>query len=306
MLKYKHLVSDASILFTLCCLFGGMGWILAPLQLRYIPAEMAVGYRFLVAGFITLGVAMVWRQTLRPVGFIPQIRFFVQGLCMFSINYILAYYALHYVLSGVVAVILSTLVIPNTLMERFFFKKPYTKGKFISTLIGLVGVIILFFGDYTTKNFGTSLGKGILFCGCSMIFTSLGANLSQLKFKKNDDKSPVDPVWTVGFAMTWGGFITLLLTHFVIQELYFPLEKGFILPLIGLTILSALIFILYQILLAKKGAGFAAYVWVITPGIALILSCLFEGLVLTLHGALGICIILLGGYLNLRLQEKRI
>lgn len=218
---------------------------------------------------------------------------------MFSINYILAYYALNYVLSGIVAAILSLLIIPNILLECLFFKKKYTPKKMIVTCVGLIGVLLLFLEDQKDNNFGVSIGKGVLLCGCSMLFTSLGANLSQY-FKK----TIIDPVWAVGFSMVWGGCFSLMYAHIKYGTLLFPLEQEFIISLIALTILSALIFILYQILLARKGAGFAAYVWAITPAIALILSWLFEGLSLTKAGALGIMIIILRGVLNLILKDK--
>lgn len=293
------MLSTNSSIFIACSLLGGMGWIFGPSQVKYLPPEMAVAYRFIMAGILTILFAFISRYKHRPINFKTQGVFIVQGICMFSINYILAYYALNYVLSGIVAAILSMLVIPNTLLESLFFKKKYTSKKMLVTLVGFIGIVLLFLGDHKDNNFGISIGKGVLLCCCSMFFTSLGANLSQY-FKK----TTIDPVWAVGFSMLWGGSFSLIYAHIKLGKLLFPLEQEFIISLLALTVLSTLIFILYQILLTRKGAGFAAYVWVITPAIALLLSWLFEGLTLTNAGALGIMIIMLGGVLNLILKDK--
>lgn len=293
------MLSTNSSIFIVCSLFGGMGWIFGPSQVKYLPPEMAVAYRFIMAGILTLFFAFVSRYKHRPVNLKIQGIFLIQGICMFSINYILAYHALNYVLSGIVAVILSMLIVPNILLESLFFKKKYTPKKMIVTMVAFIGLIFLFLGDHNGNNFGVSISKGILFCGCSMLFTALGANLSQYF-----QKTTVDPVWAVGFSMLWGGSFSLVYAHLQSGRLLFPLEQEFIVSLLVLTILSVLIFVFYQILLARKGAGFAAYVWVITPAIALLLSWLFEGLALTSASVLGIMIIMLGGFLNLALKDK--
>jgi len=57
-------------------------------------------------------------------------------------------------------------------------------------------------------------------------------------------------------------------------------------------------------LLAGRGAGFASYVWLITPAVALFLSWMFEGLTLGLYQILGMACILFGGYLNLSMKEN--
>ncbi|AIL13203.1 hypothetical protein IM40_06335 [Candidatus Paracaedimonas acanthamoebae] len=59
--------------------------------------EMAVAYCFIMAGIFTIFFAFASRYKYRPINLKKQGIFIVQGVCMFSINYILAYYALNYV-----------------------------------------------------------------------------------------------------------------------------------------------------------------------------------------------------------------
>gem|GEM_PF-4109743 len=292
-------MSRTSTIFILCCLVGGMGWICIPSQLHYMPAEMAVGYRFIIAGLITLLIARLHCPQHQPKLAKDYGSFFIQGIFMFSINYILAYYALHYVLSGIVAVIISMLVIPNAIMEFLFFKRPYTLKKIGITLIGVFGVVILYLSRDHSTHLGPSLKNGLICCALSMLSTSFGANISQyLK------RSVIDPIWAVGFAMLFGGIASLIYASLYYQTVYFPLEAGFIVPLTFLALLSCALFIGYQILLTRQGAGFAAYIWVITPAVSLTLSAFYEDLMLSPLSLLAIAIIVSGGFFNLGIRDK--
>lgn len=290
--------SKMSLIFFSCCLLGGMGWILAPSQIAYMPVEMAVGYRFILSGLLTLGIAQIFRRDQKLNLKENYQAILVQGVFMFGLNYVFAYYALNYLFSGLVALILALLVIPNCLVESILFGKKFGLKKVLVSLIGLSGAILLFQGKALSGEHGFSIMGGALLA-ISMMCTAIGANF--FNFYK---KGSMDSIWSIGYAMLIGGVVALVASFGIHHHLVFPIEQGFLLPFFGLVVLSIGTFILYQILLAGRGAGFASYVWLITPAVALLLSWLFEGLTVGLYQILGMTCILFGGYLNLSMKEN--
>ena len=70
---------------------------------------------------------------------------------------------------------------------------------------------------------------------------------------------------------------------------------GYLAPMLYLTIFGSVVaFGCYMLLIGRIGAEYAAYVTLLMPIIALLLSTIFEDFLWTTHAALGVVIVLVG------------
>jgi drug/metabolite transporter (DMT)-like permease len=94
--------------FMIVTLIWGSTWIVIKDQLGIVPASWSVTYRFLTAGIVMLGVAIVTRAPLN-IGRSGFIFAGLMGTAQFVLNFNFVYRAEHYVTSGLVAVVFSLL-----------------------------------------------------------------------------------------------------------------------------------------------------------------------------------------------------
>jgi drug/metabolite transporter (DMT)-like permease len=101
-------------LYLAIVLIWGSTWIVIPYQLGDVANEMSVGYRFGLAALLLYGYAILTRRKIA----LPRDAYlfvFLQGTLLFSLNYFLVYYGTAYITTGLVAVVLSTVIVFNSL-----------------------------------------------------------------------------------------------------------------------------------------------------------------------------------------------
>jgi drug/metabolite transporter (DMT)-like permease len=88
------------------------------------------------------------------------------------------------------------------------------------------------------------------------------------------------PVWqALAWGMLYGGACSLVVALSVGEALALALTPGYLASLLYLSVLgSVLAFACYLTLLERMGAARAAYIGVMVPVVALVLSAAFEGL----------------------------
>ena len=101
-----------SLLYIITVLIWGSTWLAIRFQLGVVAPELSVAYRFFLASAL-LFIYSVWKGL--PLRFSTRQHAFMamQGLFLFSVNYILVYIAEGFVTSGLVAVIFSSIIIPG-------------------------------------------------------------------------------------------------------------------------------------------------------------------------------------------------
>ena len=108
------------LLYASVVLIWGSTWAAIPFQLGDVAEEVSIGYRFGIAALCLYAFALLARRPLqlprKTYGFV-----FLQGTLLFCLNYILVYYATARITSGLVAVIFSSIVLFNAILERVFF-----------------------------------------------------------------------------------------------------------------------------------------------------------------------------------------
>ena len=277
------------LLYLITVFIWGSTWLAIKFQLGVVSPELSVAYRFGLAAAILLVFSMLRRLPLR-YGWRSHAFMALQGLFLFSMNYILVYLAEGYLTSGLVAIIFSMIVILNVIFGALFLRNPVRINVVIGALVGFAGLTLVFFPELSYFDFSSerALGVGLTFLGA--ISASLGNIISARNQRHN---LPV--VQTNAFGMAYGAVFMLALALLRGAQLSFEPSAGYVLSLLYLAVFGSVIaFYTYLTLLGRIGPDRAAYVTVLFPIIALLLSTLFEGMTWNLPQLAGVALVLLG------------
>jgi drug/metabolite transporter (DMT)-like permease len=276
-------------LYLITVLIWGSTWLAIKYQLGVISPELSIAYRFGLAASILIVFSLIRRLPMRfdlkAHGF-----FALQGFFLFSLNYFLVYLAEGYLTSGLVAIIFSLIIITNVIFGSIFLRNPIRSKVVLGAIFGMAGLAFVFWPELS--NFDLSSQK-VLGMGLAFIAT-ISASLGNVVSARNQrDGLPV--IQTNAYGMLYGAFFMFLLALFRGAQLEFDSSAGYILSLLYLAIFGSVIaFGSYLTLLGRIGLDRAAYVTVLFPIIALLLSTLFEGLQWGATQLVGIVLVLLG------------
>ena len=276
------------VLYATATLIWGSTWLCIKLQLTQVPPILSVGYRFCLAALVLLIFCLITRKRLI---FSLRDQFFmaVQGVTLFGLGYCMSYLATSYMTSGLVAVVYTTMLMWNILNLKLFMRQPVAWRAFWGGILGLSGICIVFWHDLSTL----TATRGMI--GLSMGL--LGAYLSSLGnvVGARNAKAGIPVTQANVYGMAYGGILTLFI-HFVSGgSLVIDWSFGYMGPLLYLTLFGSIIaFGCYMLLIGRIGAEYAAYVTLLMPIIALLLSTFFEEYHWSLNAGLGIAVVLIG------------
>ena len=104
--------------------------------------------------------------------------------------------------------------------------------------------------------------------------------------------------------MAYGGLLTVAIHFGIGGELTMDWSFGYLGPMLYLTVFGSIVaFGCYMFLIGRIGAEYAAYVTLLMPVIALILSTIFEDYQWALSAGLGVIIVLAGNLVILTPAE---
>jgi drug/metabolite transporter (DMT)-like permease len=276
------------VLYATATLIWGSTWLGIKLQLTQVPPILSVGYRFCLAALVLLIFCLITRKRMR---FSLRDQFFmaIQGVTLFGLGYCMSYLATSYMTSGLVAVVYTTMLMWNILNLKLFMRQPVAWRAFWGGILGLSGICIVFWHDLSTL----TATRGLI--GLSMGL--LGAYLSSLGnvVGARNAKAGIPVTQANVYGMAYGGILTLFI-HFVSGgSLVMDWSFGYMGPLLYLTLFGSIIaFGCYMLLIGRIGAEYAAYVTLLMPIIALLLSTFFEEYHWSLDAGLGIAVVLIG------------
>ena len=283
------------ILFTIPALIWGSTWLAITLQLGLVDPLVSVFYRFLLAAIILFLYCSFIKINLR-YNAKQHLFMALQGALLFGINYWLVYLAEVHLKSGLVAIVYATIIFLNILNGRVFLKSKIQLNVVTSALIGFVGITLVFKDEILSFNFSSEKSSALIISFVSVIVASLG-NITSAYNQKN--KLPV--VQTNAYGMLYGSLLMLLLVFITGTPLNFDASFRYIGSLIYLAVFGSVIaFWSYLTLLGKIGADRSAYVTLVIPVLALLLSTIFEEYTWSLFAVLGVILITVGNFLMLR------
>jgi len=192
--------------------------------------------------------------------------------------------------SGMVAVIFSTIVITNVFFGAVFLRTPVRPRVVAGALVGIAGLALIFAPELTASNLSGGGGLGIGMAFASVLSASLGNIVSA-----RNQRHGLPVIQTNAFGMAYGAAVMLSLAAFNGAAFTFDLSFSYTASLLYLALFGSVIaFSTYLTLLGSIGADRAAYVTVLFPVIALLLSTFFEGMTWSPTQFFGVLLILLG------------
>ncbi|MGH1457185.1 MAG: DMT family transporter [Alphaproteobacteria bacterium] len=288
-------------LYFLTVIIWGSTWFAITFQTGMVPPILSVGYRFILAA-ICLALFLIltkkkdaFKFTRRQHGLLLAL-----GLLFFCLNYILIYYGSINLTSGLVAILFSTITLMNIFNQRLFFKTPVNKQVLMGSLIGLIGIITVFWPEVTTLQNTNGISDNIILCVAATYIASLG-NMMSIKLSREN----ISIMGGNTLGMAYGGVSAILIG----LALGFPLSveptMAYALSLLYLAVFgSAIAFGAYLKLLRNIGADKAAYAAVLFPIVALLISTIFEGYIWTFTALLGLVITVTGNVIAMINRQK--
>lgn len=278
-----------ALLYLVTVLIWGSTWLAIKFQLGVVSPELSIAYRFGLAALILIVFSLARRLrlafSLKEHGF-----FALQGLLLFSLNYLLVYLSEGYLTSGLVAIIFSLIIVLNVLFGALFLGNPVRPRVVIGAILGLLGLAFVFWPELTSLSLSSEKILGMLLALIATVSASLGNVVSA-----RNQRSELPVIQTNAYGMLYGAVFMVVFALFRGTSLQFDSSPGYILSLLYLAIFGSVIaFGAYLTLLGRIGLDRAAYVTVLFPVIALLLSTFFEDLSWGTFQLAGVLLILLG------------
>ena len=288
------------ILYLIPACIWGSTWLAIRFQLGVVDPLVSVGYRFLIAGLILLAYCGIRKINLK-FNRTDHLFFMIQGVLLFGVNYWLVYEAEKTLPSGIVALMFSLIIFMNILNGAIFMREPIRKDVLLGGVMGIVGAGMVFWNELRAFD----LSNATLFALVIVIVSVFLASLGNITSARNQRKGlPV--IQTNGFGMLYGSLIMLITSALIGKPFLMDWSFPYVSSLVYLSLFGSIFaFGAYLSLLGRIGADRAAYVVLVVPIIALILSTVFEGYTWTAHSLSGVAVILAGNLLILRRKSGK-
>lgn len=284
--------------FLIVALIWGSTWWVITGQIDGVPAAWSVVWRFVLATPAMALLALLTGKSLR-IGAKGQRLAMLVGLMQFCGNYMFVYQAEMHLTSGIVAVMLSLLFVPNTLLGRMLLGQRISARFAIGSLIAIAGIALLFVNEARTGGVGGNVLLGVLLAFGGMIAAAI-ANVVQA----NETGRSVPMASLLAWSMAWGVAIDVVFALVTAGPPTIPADPAYWAGTAYLAIAGSVVtFPLYFGLVRNLGAGKAAYNGVLVVLLAMGLSTLLEGYQWT-SLAVGGCLLALAG-LVIALSERK-
>jgi drug/metabolite transporter (DMT)-like permease len=290
----RRLVTPATVVqFVLLTLIWGSTWLVIKYQIVGVPIAWSVTYRFSIAGVAMLTYCLVMRRPLR-LGTGGHTLAAGAALLQFVANFNLVYQSERFVTSGLVALVFSLLIVPNTLFSRIFLGSPISGRFVLGSVMGIAGLVMLVGPDLGLNGGTTMIGLGLAVAG--MLSASV-ANVMQASERVRS--LSLEAFLTT--ALLYGGLFNAVFAFVTTGPPTASTQPSYVLGVLYLGLVaSALAFRLYYALIRNIGPARAGYVNVIVPVVAMTLSTVFEAYVWTPLAVCGGVLALAGLVIALR------
>jgi len=288
------LLTNSVSLYLSAVLIWGSSWFAIKFQLGVVAAEVSLVYRFGIAAILLLLFCVFSGRRLKysasQHGFIA-----LQGLFLFSSNYLVFYWATGLLTSGIVALMFSTVILMNIVNGALFMRTRVRPRVILGAGFGIAGIAAIFWSEVSGVDDTADTWRGLWMCLLATYFASIG-NIISARNQKND----IPVIQTNAWGMAYGALIMTIYALFSGVTFDYDPAPAYSLSLIYLVVFgSILAFGSYLTLVGRIGADKAAYAAVLFPVIALGLSTLFEDYQWTLRALFGFALVLLGNYIVL-------
>ena len=279
-------------LYTVTVIVWGVSWSAMLYQVGVAP-ELSIAYRFVMAAAIMIAFCLATRRKLmfraRDYGLMVLL-----GLFLFCANYILFYYAVAYMTTGLLAVVFSMITVLNMVNSAILFGQKIEGRVALAAAFGVVGLALTFWSDIGNMKEGILIGLGLSLLGT--LSASFG-NMASIGLGKRG----VGVVESNTISMTIGAAASFAFAVLHGAPLAYNPAPSYTISLLFLALFATVIgFGAFLTLARRIGAARAAYSSVLFPILALALSAWFENYRPQPEAILGVALILIGNVFALR------
>ncbi|WP_340588540.1 DMT family transporter [Erythrobacter alti] len=290
--------------FVLTGTIWGSTWYVITGQIDGVPAAWSVFYRFALATPALFLVARLMRRRLVLTRREHLLAAFI-GLFQFSANFLFVYHAELFVTSGIVAMMFALLMVPNALFARFFLGERVTGGFLLGSAVAIVGTSFLLFNEWQSNPDAGVIGGNVALGIGLALLGILAASIANV-VQANPTGRGVPMVSLLAWAMLYGTAIDLFFALITAGPPPLPMRGEYWGGIIYLALIGSVVtFPLHYNLVREIGAGRTAYNSILTIGVAMLLSTLFEGYRWTALPAVGMALAVLGMVLALRARKQK-
>ena len=258
--------------FLLVSLIWGSTWWVITGQIGDVPASWSVTWRFALATPAMFVVAIAMGRSLR-LGWSGQVLAAVVGITQFCGNYNFVYRAELHLTSGIVAVMMALLLVPNTVLARVLLKQPVTLRFILGSLIAIAGILLLLLHEAREAPVQGAVLIGVVFALGAMLCASV-SNVVQA----NETGQRLPMVSLLAWAMLYGTACDAAIAWVTAGPPVIPSSAAYWLGTGYLALFGSVVtFPLYYTLIRQLGAGKAAYNGVVVVVIAMLISTVLEG-----------------------------
>ena len=283
------------LLYIATVLIWGTTWYVIKLQLGPVPETWSVAWRFFIAAaalatWLTLRGRLVELPRGRNLLFVC-----LQGVMLFALNYWLFYLISNQLTTGLVAVIFSLITVMNIANQRMFFNVSVQRKTLFASLIGIGGLVLVFYPEYSKVQTGSKLVYAIALGVLATWFASLGNIISV-----RNSKAGLPVMRTNMVGMLAGAICMSVIAVASGSPPTIELTPAYLGALLYLAIFGSVVaFGCYLTLIHRIGADKGAYAGVAFPVVALLISTWLEDYRWTTSAIVGVCFIVAGNVLVL-------
>lgn len=284
--------------FLLIALIWGSTWFVITTQIAVVPTLWAVTYRFAIAAPAMFALALAMRHSLAmPRG--THMLAMAMGLCQFVGNFVFVYLAETHLTSGIVALLIGLMFVPNALLGAKLLGEPITRRFVLGSALAMAGIALLLVNEARVAPLGGNVLLGTAFGVFAMLAASV-TNVIQALPAGRTVPIPVLVAWAILYGTLFDGALALAFAGPPV----WPAAPGFWLGTVYLAVVGTVVTLpLYYRLVRELGAGRAAYNGVLVVVFAMTLSTLFEGYRWTGLAVAGALLALAGLLVALRARE---
>jgi drug/metabolite transporter (DMT)-like permease len=257
--------------FLTISLIWGSTWFVITGQIREVPPQWGVAFRFLLATPAMFALALAMRSRLKMPGPAHALAMVV-GLCQFAGNYSFVYQAERHLTSGIVAVMVGMMIVPNAVLGRLVLHHPITRRFALGSVVAMGGIALLLVNEARVAKVGGNVGWGIALALGAMLAASV-SNVIQA----NRTGRSVPLLTLIAWSMLYGTVFDCALAWAMAGPPPMP-GPGYWLGTAYLAFAGSVVtFPLYYTLIREIGPGRAAYHNVLVVIVAMLISTLLEG-----------------------------
>lgn len=258
--------------FLLVALIWGSTWFVITGQIDGVSPHWSVAYRFALATPAMFALALLMRHRLAMPARAHGLAL-AMGLFQFSGNYTFVYLSELHLTSGIVALLIGMMLVPNAILGRILLGQTITARFVGGSAIALGGIALLLVNEARVAPLEGSVALGTVLALVAMLSASI-SNVIQAGPAGKD----VTLVSLLAWAMLYGTLLDIGLAFAFAGPPELPRDPAYWLGTAWLAIAGSVVtFPLYYGLVRQLGAGRAAYNGVLVVVVAMVISTVLEG-----------------------------